>query len=100
MSQEKKLNPKEKKEEKLEVRLNVQEIATPLKPVADWTKEDVQKWLKENGLKETELKEFERINGSSLLEVKEEVLIKLLGLVFGGVIFNRISQLKEGIFKF
>src|SRR5687768_3045598 len=89
---EEKLNFQEKKGEKTE---------TLLKPISEWTNKDVQKWLRENGLTEKECEEFSLFSGKDIVEFKEEQWkTSLKSDAKGSLFFNRLSKLKEGIFKF
>ena len=96
-------NKQEKKEEKLEVRLNLQETKTPLKPVADWTKEEVGEWI-EKDLKLPQLKQVfinNNIIGKGLLGLKNQHYERMEIDVGSQIIIDdAISKLKEGIFKF
>jgi len=86
------LQEKNKQEKKLEVKLNFQETETQ-KPVADWTKEDVQKWLKENGLNEKEVEQFSRRNGEDIANFTQEQWVMILGKVDGASFYNKICKL-------
>jgi len=89
---EEELNLQEKKEVKIE---------PLLKLLSDWTNKDVQKWLRENGLTEKECEDFSLFSGKDIVEFKEEQWkTSLKSDTKGSLFFNRISQLKEGIFKF
>lgn len=98
-------NLKEKNEKKLEVKLNLQETETPLKPVADWTKEDVALWLeKELKLSKEIITNFlsNDINGEILLSLGNNNHFERMKITIANqiIIEKGISKLKEGIFKF
>jgi len=64
-----------------------------VKPLEQWTKEEVKAWFEENEFSEY-YKPFEKLSGKHLLLLSENNVISKFGPILGGVIYNAIQKLK------
>jgi len=73
-------------------------LANIVKPLEQWTKEEVKAWFEENEFSEY-YEPFEKLSGKHLSLLSENNFISEFGPILGGAIYNSIQKLKAPVNK-